>query len=60
MNTVRISIESENIKGNKTVKTTITEILEGINSRLDDAEEQISDLEDRVVEMNQAEQKKRI
>lgn len=29
-----------------------------INSRLDDIEEQISDLEDRVVEITQAEQKK--
>ena len=32
--------------------------LEGINSRLEDAEEQISDLEDRVMESNQAEQQK--
>ena len=33
--------------------------LEGINSRLDDEEEWISDLEDRVVEITQAEQKKK-
>ena len=32
--------------------------LEGINSRITEAEEQISDLEDRVVEFNAAEQKK--
>ena len=32
--------------------------LEGINSRLDDTEEQISEEEDRVVEITQAEQKK--
>ena len=32
--------------------------LEGINSRLNDAEEQISKLEDRVVEISDTEQKK--
>ena len=32
--------------------------LEGINSRLDDKEEQISKLEDRVMEITQAELKK--
>ena len=32
--------------------------LEGINSRLEDAEEQISDLQDIVVEITQSEQKK--
>lgn len=32
--------------------------LEGINSRLNDAEEQISDLEDRVMEIAQSEQQK--
>ena len=32
--------------------------LEGINSRLDDTRKQINDLEDRVVEITQAEQKK--
>ena len=31
--------------------------LEGINSRITEAEEQISDLEDRMVEINSAEQK---
>ena len=35
-------------------------MLEGINSRLDDKEEQISDLEDKVVEITQTEQKKKI
>ena len=33
--------------------------LEGINSRLDDTEEWISELEERIVEITQAEQKKR-
>ena len=33
--------------------------LEGINSRLDDAEEWISDLEDRIVEITQSEGQKR-
>ena len=40
---------------------TITEMkttLEGINSRVTEAEEQISDLEDRMVEFNGAEQNK--
>ena len=32
--------------------------LEGINSRLDDTEEQISELEDRLVEITKAEEKK--
>ena len=43
------------------MENTITEIkniLEGINSRLDDTEEWISELEDRVVEIIQAEQEK--
>ena len=34
--------------------------LEGINSRLNDTEEQINQLEDRVVEITEAEQKKKI
>ena len=33
-------------------------MLEGINSRLDDTEEQMSKLEDRVVEITQAKQEK--
>ena len=43
------------------MKTKITEMkntLEGINSRLNDSEEWISELEDRVVENTAAEQKK--
>ena len=43
------------------MKNTITEIkntLEGINSRLDDTEELISKLDDRVMEITQAEQRK--
>ena len=45
----------------KKLKNTITEIkntLEGNNSRLDDTEEWISDLEDRMVEFIAAEQTK--
>ena len=58
MNTVRISTESENTKKNQTeLKNTITEILkkrntlEGINSRLDDTQDWLRKLEDRVVEI---------
>ena len=43
------------------MKYTITEMkntLEGINSRLDDTKEQISKLEDRVMENTEAKQKK--
>ena len=43
------------------MKNTITEMkntLEGINSRLNDSKEWISDLEDRVVEITATEQKK--
>ena len=43
------------------MKNTITErrnTLERINSRVDDTEEQISELEDKVVENIEAEQKK--
>ena len=43
------------------MRNTITETkntLEGINSRLDDKEEQISELEDRGVEITEAEQNK--
>ena len=56
--------ETENIKKNQSeLKNTITEMtntLEGINNGLRDTVEQISKLEDRVVENTQAEQKKRI
>ena len=52
----------ENIKKNQIeMKNTITEIkntLEGIHGRLDDTEVQISELEDRVVEITEVEQKK--
>ena len=54
--------ELENIKRKqKEIKNIITEIkstLEGINSRLDDTEEWINKLEERVVEITEAEQKK--
>ena len=45
------------------MKNTITEMkntLEGINSRLNDIKAQISNLEDKVVEITAIEQKKRI
>ena len=52
----------KNIKKNKTeMKNTITEMkntLEGINSKLDNTEEWISKLENRVVEITEAEQDK--
>ena len=51
--------ELENVKNNQIeMNNMITEIkntLEGINSRLDDTEEWISELEDRVVEVAEAE-----
>ena len=43
------------------MNNTITEIkdtLEGINSRITEAEERVSDLEDKIVEINTAEQNK--
>ena len=48
-------------KNQSEVKNTITKmkkknILEGINSRLGDTEERISDLEDRMIETPQSEQ----
>ena len=49
------SKETENIKNQSELKNTIAEmknILQGIISRSEDAEEQISNLEDRVMEMN--------
>ena len=55
--------ELENIKNNRTeMKNTITEMkntLEGINSRLNDTGEWFSELEDRVVEISDAEGKKK-
>lgn len=57
----RILTELANIKKNTTeLKNTITEMKnapEGINSRLGDTEEQISKLEDRLMEVSEAEQK---
>ena len=56
--------ELENIKKNKTeMKNTITDKKKkkspkGINGRLDGTEEQISELEDRVVEISEAGEKK--
>ena len=48
-------------KRTKEMKNTITEMkntLEGLNSRLDDTKEWISELEGRIVEITEAEQKK--
>ena len=42
----------------KNTKTEIKNTLEGINSRFNDTEEWISELEDRAVEIPQGEQKK--
>lgn len=39
-------------------KLQLKNTLEGVNSRLDDTEEQISELEDRAVKIIQSEQKK--
>ena len=52
----------ENIKNQTEMKNTITDrknTLEGINSGLYDIEEEISELEGRVVEITQAENKKK-
>ena len=55
-----MKMEIENIKKNQSeMKTTITEmknILQGINSKVDEAEDQIRDLEDKKVENTQSEQ----
>ena len=53
--------ELENIRKNQSeLKNTILEnTIEEINSRLVDTVEHISDLEDRIVEITQSEQKKR-
>ena len=52
----------QNIRKKQTeLKNTMTEIkkyIEGINIRLDDTKQQISELEDRVVEITQAEEDK--
>lgn len=61
MNTLRTSIRIENIKTNPNNQRLITEmktVLQKINGTLNDAEECISDLEDRVVEVIQTEQQK--
>ena len=55
--------ELENIKKNqleqKNVLTEMKNTLEGINSRLGDTQEWISNLEERIVEITQSEQVKR-
>ena len=55
-------ISSTELKKKQTeLKNTMTEIkkyIEGINIRLDDTKQQISELEDRVVEITQAEEDK--
>ena len=62
MNSVRTSTETENIKKKQSeLKNSITEIkdsLQTINNTLENAEEWTNDLEDKVIESNQAEQKK--
>ena len=60
---LKVITHLECIKKDQTeMKTTIMEIknkLGGINIRLDDTEEQIRDLEDRLVEITEAEQEKK-
>lgn len=62
MNTVTISTELENIKKNqsdlKNRVTKIENILEVINDRSNDTEEWMSNLENRVMETTEFEQKK--
>ena len=53
--------ELEELKSKQTMNNTINEMKnspEGINSRITEAEEWISDLEDKIVEINTAEQNK--
>ena len=53
--------EIEDLKNNQTLMNTVTETknaLEGINSRINEAEEQKSELEDRLVETSAAVQNK--
>ena len=52
----------ENIMNQRELRniSEIKNVLEGINSRLNDTEKWISELEDRVMEITQVEQKKRI
>ena len=61
MNTMRISPKKlHNIKKNQAELNTteIKNTIEGINTGLDDSKEQISNLDDRVVEITEAKQKK--
>lgn len=53
--------EIENIRKNQSEENSTSQInntLKGIKTRLEEAEEQLSNLEDRVTESNQGEQKK--
>ena len=56
--------DSEEIKKSQSVmnnaKTETKSNLEGMNSRITEAEDRISELEDRMAEINEAERKKRI
>ena len=63
MNTVSILTKKlENVKQNQSeLKTTIPEMkntIQVINCRLDNTQECISDLEDRIIEITQSEQQK--
>lgn len=58
---IEFNKELENVTNNQSELTnTITEIniLQGITSRLDNTEERINDMEDRIVEITQSEQQK--
>lgn len=62
MNTLKGITQNQKVIKNNDMNNTIIKIkntLEGINSRFNDIEEWISEMEDKVVEIIQAEQKKR-
>ena len=48
-----------NIREYQTLSHRLKNALEGFNSRLDEAEEQVSKLEDKAMELNQTEKKKK-
>ena len=57
---IRVGKYKEQPKRDKEYNSEMKNTLEGINGRLNDTEEQVSELEDRIVETNDAEQKKRM
>ena len=62
MKTISETINTEIRNNRADIKGSVNKMrntLGGMNSRLDNAEEQIDDLEDRIMESNQAEQKRK-